>query len=132
MVYDPVRGGVVLFGGRDNNSSFGDTWEFDGRTWTKIDVPGPSPRNAHAMVYDPQIKAICLFGGRHGRENLNDFWKFDGAWAQINPEPGREPGAGQTCSVTLPTASVQLVRRSRSPGCSHNEPGLRRSLAPPS
>jgi hypothetical protein len=84
MAYDPARQVVVLFGGRDNNTSFGDTWQFNGRTWMKIDVPGPSPRNGHAMVYDPQTKALLLFGGRRGRESLNDLWKFDGAWSQID------------------------------------------------
>ena len=62
-------------------------WEFDGRTWTQIQVLGPSPRNAHAMVYNPATKAILLFGGRQGRETMNDFWTFNGAWTPITPPP---------------------------------------------
>src|SRR5262245_26789082 len=55
MVYDSVRGRVVLFGGiaRDNTSEYGDTWEWDGFRWERVATNGPAPRSKHAMAYDP-------------------------------------------------------------------------------
>ena len=34
MAYDAARGQVVLFGGQDAFSFFGDTWTWDGAAWT--------------------------------------------------------------------------------------------------
>lgn len=87
LVYDPGRQRVILFGGGTRSTTYDDTWEFDGRTWRRLDVPGPPPRAGHAMVYDPRAKAILLFGGRNESTYLNDFWTFDGSWHRI-PGPG--------------------------------------------
>src|SRR5450755_5021451 len=35
MAYDPVSKQVVLFGGWDGKSHLGETWTFDGSTWTQ-------------------------------------------------------------------------------------------------
>ncbi len=42
MAYDPVSKKVVLFGGYDATSYLGDTWSFDGTTWTR-EMPQVSP-----------------------------------------------------------------------------------------
>jgi len=40
MVYDRQRNAAVLYGGHDGDNVFGDTWEWDGTTWTmKASVP---------------------------------------------------------------------------------------------
>jgi N-acetylneuraminic acid mutarotase len=85
MTYDPARERVVLFGGRGSSGNLGDTWEYDGTTWTKLEVTGPSPRNGHAMVYDARSKVVMLFGGRDEPAYFNDLWVFDGAWRKIPP-----------------------------------------------
>ncbi|HUQ82632.1 MAG TPA: hypothetical protein VM076_15895 [Gemmatimonadaceae bacterium] len=36
MAYDEQRGRVVLFGGTDDTGTLGDTWEWDGKQWTRI------------------------------------------------------------------------------------------------
>jgi len=36
MAFDTVRNQVVLFGGKDNNKTLGDTWVWNGSTWTQI------------------------------------------------------------------------------------------------
>jgi len=37
MAYDSIRKRAVLFGGADATSQLGDTWEWDGGQWTRID-----------------------------------------------------------------------------------------------
>jgi hypothetical protein len=58
MVYDAARKKIVLYGGGDADPSgradyFGDTWEWDGKAWTRITDAGPGTRVHHAMAYDP-------------------------------------------------------------------------------
>src|SRR5215467_13066274 len=47
MAYDSDRGVTVFFGGEigktGSESYFNDTWEYDGHTWTKIDVGAVAP-----------------------------------------------------------------------------------------
>src|SRR5687767_12320479 len=67
MAYDIGRGRAVLFGGWDNATYFGDTWEWNGVAWTQIQsLVSPSPRWRHAMTYDPGRQRIVLFGGGQG------------------------------------------------------------------
>jgi hypothetical protein len=88
MAYDSARRRVVLFGGQDGTSSnvvpLGDTWEWDGTSWTRVGqgAPGPSARMGTAMAYDAARGRIVLFGGLDAaRNNLQDTWEWDGeAW----------------------------------------------------
>jgi hypothetical protein len=84
MAYDAARGATVLFGGGDSTST--ETWTYDGLTWQRHAVPGPSPRWSAAMAYDVARQRIVLFGGgRNGRPfgSLGDTWEWDGArWEQ--------------------------------------------------
>ncbi|MCA8970119.1 MAG: hypothetical protein KDC95_10060 [Planctomycetes bacterium] len=74
-----MRGKTVLFGGYDGTNPLGDTWEFDGTTWTQIQTTtSPSARSGHTMVFDPIRKLTYLFGGRDVSSNRNDTWSFDG------------------------------------------------------
>src|SRR5882672_3746761 len=44
MAYDLARRKIVLFGGNSlANGTVGDTWEWDGTTWTQISPPSPTP-----------------------------------------------------------------------------------------
>jgi hypothetical protein len=83
MVYDPVRGTFVLFGGRNRTSSLADTWEYDGKTWKEVAITGPSARNGHAMAYNPLTRQVMLFGGRREPEYLNDFWALGTSWTRV-------------------------------------------------
>jgi hypothetical protein len=84
MAYDSERGVTVLFGGYDVYSGpvFGDTWEWDGTTWTQQSNTGPSKRYDHAMAYDVARGVTVLFGGDSGH-SLGETWEWDGdrrAW----------------------------------------------------
>jgi len=98
MAFDEARGRVVLFGGATLTSGkpepLGDTWEWDGRDWRRIDVTGPAARDHVAMAYSPVQRGIVLHGGGTPLEGmLGDTWLYDGrAWTRMldaGPARGR-------------------------------------------
>jgi hypothetical protein len=93
MVFDSVRGVTVLFGGEVlNGPIMGDTWEWNGTTWTnRAPNPAPPARYSHAMAYDPVRGRTILFGGTGSAGLLGDTWEWDGTtWARAFP-PGSPP-----------------------------------------
>lgn len=93
MSYDSRRSVVVLFGGKHyfpdgSVEYYGDTWEWDGVSWSERLVPGPPPQ-AHAhMAYDPILGASVFLGNNSRTET----WEWDGVdWirrAIAGPRPG--------------------------------------------
>jgi len=53
----------VLFGGADGLNYFGDTWQFNGSSWTQLQVAGPSGRYLGPMVFDSARGVAVLYGG---------------------------------------------------------------------
>lgn len=87
MVYDSVRNVVVMFGGFGAGPTFaslGDTWEFDGQSWTqRTGSPSPSARFGHAMGFD-KVRGVTLLHGGFGTQRLGDTWTFNGtAWQSV-------------------------------------------------
>jgi hypothetical protein len=83
--YDSGRGKTVIFGGRDNyDTSFNDTWEWNGSVWTKTSADGPEKRREHPLAYDVVRGRTVLFGGwGDSTPLLNDTWEWDGSdWVQ--------------------------------------------------
>lgn len=78
MVYDENRQRVVLFGGSFEGAALGDTWEWDGASWTFMAMHGPSPRYWHAMAYDAGRQVVVLFGGQLGSSQSRETWEWDG------------------------------------------------------
>jgi N-acetylneuraminic acid mutarotase len=79
----PLNGALVLFGGETNGLT-GDTWSFDGKDWTNLQIAGPSPRFSAAMA--PIGGKLVLFGGfdQLAPKNLGETWIFDGAtWQEL-------------------------------------------------
>jgi hypothetical protein len=72
-------GEVVLFGGEGNASRYGDTWHWDGSSWSVVPTTSSPPATAfHGMVFDEGRQRIVLFGGFDNTET----WEFDGIeWA---------------------------------------------------
>jgi hypothetical protein len=109
IAYDDARKKVVLFGGNrvlfgktpDENRFLGDTWEWDGETWTQIMVAGPAPRAEAAMAFDSRRRRMMLFGGhnRAGSEGgrFGDTWEWDGKrWVEMKTSgPSPRNGAAQ-------------------------------------
>lgn len=89
---------LIVFGGRDGaNQDLGDTWTFDGSTWTPHTSPvAPSPRRWASMQFDPRGGYALLFGGYENAmgQFRNDTWSWDGAtWRQLSPALAPSPRA---------------------------------------
>jgi hypothetical protein len=83
MVYDSVRGKVVMFGGyywSNGHVFYDETWEYDGVNWTQVaTVSNPDGRNGHKMAYDSVRGKVVMFGGFDSSYSyLNDTWEYDG------------------------------------------------------
>lgn len=65
----------VLFGGAAGEVWPADTWTWDGATWTKLDVVGPSARDNAMMA--ALNDNVVLFGGSDAGV-LGDTWTWDG------------------------------------------------------
>lgn len=96
---DSARHKVVLFGGHTYPTplAYGDTWEFDGTTWTERTPragPSPSARSQTAMAYDVARGRTVLFGGFDSAVPgyVADTWTWDGStWTSRTP--GHHPPA---------------------------------------
>src|SRR5262245_3689164 len=83
MVYDAARKKIVLYGGGDADPSgrsvyFSDTWEWDGKAWTRVAEAGPGPRVHHAMGYDPVRRRTVLVGGYGPGGADGRTWEWNG------------------------------------------------------
>ena len=104
MVYDPATKEVVLFGGATSSNgmiaTLGDTWEWNGQTWTKMNpANSPSPRAGSAISYDESTRTVLLFGGIEIQDGtlhtLNDTWEWNGSnWNQQYPTKSPVSRAG--------------------------------------
>ena len=91
---------VLLFGGSGtSNNLFGDTWTFNGTTWTQPTLTGgvsPSFRTNACMTYDATNAVFVLFGGENDSAYVNDTWTFNpgtNTWAQVTVANGAGPAA---------------------------------------
>ena len=108
MVWDPVIGQLVLFGGRNVTSYFNDTWLFNGTAWSPlVTSAAPRPRAQFELAYDPVDAVVLLHGGDWRNLSsffsswnyLSDVWSFqNGTWTNLTaiytPTPGVR-GLGQ-------------------------------------
>jgi hypothetical protein len=80
MAYDRATGTVVLFGGADHfHRALGDTWTWDGSTWTKQHpATSPDPRDGASMAYHAATGTVVLFGGVYsdGTGVYDDTWTW--------------------------------------------------------
>lgn len=92
LSYDSRRQRTVLFGGQffdapaNGYRLLGDTWEYDGVTWTPRQVAvRPSARACrNGLVYHQALGESILVGSDHG--SMSDMWRFDGAtWSLMRP-----------------------------------------------
>jgi hypothetical protein len=97
MAWDGMR--AIAFGGEEIPTvaptapqavTAGDTWGWDGTTWTEGTAGEPRARDAYAMAYDATHQQAVLFGGQN--QTLNaifcDTWTWDGTnWTLRQPVP---------------------------------------------
>lgn len=94
LVYDAARQETVLFGGRTASNVLGDTWAWNGSSWTQRASSGPAARRWFGMAYDSGRQRVVLFGGSSvvspqasvPTQLLNDTWEWDGSsWTRRTP-----------------------------------------------
>jgi hypothetical protein len=81
---------VVLFGGADADGPVGDTWQWDGSTWTqRFPASNPTARGGHRLAYDAARAVTVLFGGYDDlRGYLGDTWELENDLPEILQPPG--------------------------------------------
>jgi hypothetical protein len=91
LAYDPCHQELVLFGGDNGSTVYGDTWIYRGGAWTEEHpATSPAPRTGAALVYDAATGQLLLFGGssKIGTAGgfFGDTWIWTGTtWRQLHP-----------------------------------------------
>ena len=104
-IYDVLQNQMVVFGGTNDSTLFGDTWtlSLSGECKWSESVSGifPDPRRAHVAVYDSTNHQMVIFGGFDGAYR-SDSWIFpldgSGVWRKVAisgdiPFPREAPAA---------------------------------------
>lgn len=109
VAWDPDRKVAVLFGGRDG-APLGDTWEYDGSTWTQVSASGPAARFDAAMAYDDARQEVVLFGGTDGANRLGDTWVWkNGSWFLRSVSGGPSARSGAMMAFDFGGMAITLV-----------------------
>ena len=99
MAYDPLLGGLVLFGGCASVTcaqTRNDTWEFHGGSWSPLtETLSPASRSAPAMGWDGTSSQLILYGGESSSGHpLNDTWTLGtGTWTNLTSGLALSPPA---------------------------------------
>jgi hypothetical protein len=116
MVFDMLRGCVLLFGGLANSNPtyLDDTWEWDGGAWRQRSTSArPTARAGFAMGYDPLRGTTVLFGGVDasslaGASPLGDTWEWNGlTWAQKSTPTA--PPARYACAMAFDFVNLRML-----------------------
>ena len=126
MAYDAARGVTVLFGGIGcsvycGDSTFSDTWTWDGSQWSQRQVSGPPARFGDSMAYDAARGVTVLFGGSGCGEfsACGDTWTWDGRqWSQ---QQVSGPPARKFASMAYDAARGGTVLFGGSGGCGFDD-----------
>lgn len=111
--YDEAKHQVVLFGGTAANGTdvLGDTWTWDGSSWTQQHPSVSPPARAYAaMTYDPKAHDVLLVGGREAQKAVpgacgsgSSSSSGSGATAPSPPTVGGPNGASMApCMAPVP------------------------------
>ncbi len=96
LFYDPNRNNVLLYGGFNSTTTYGDLWEWNGGVWSQIVVDySPPVRDTFGLAYDKGRNQHVLFGGYGELELLDDTWTWDGeSWNFRFPTNRPSPRSG--------------------------------------
>jgi len=91
VAYDYASGSIIMFGGVaaattlpggivTSTQLMGDTWSWDGSTWTQLSPSAsPSARMDATIAPDQLQKQLVLFGGDTSNGAVADTWSWDGS-----------------------------------------------------
>jgi hypothetical protein len=111
MAFDLQRGRCVLFGGLNpGNWRLGETWEYDGTTWTLGTTSMAAARSRHSLVYDIRRARTVMHGGNVGGVPATDTWEYDGAsWTQVITATTPPTRTGQTMAYDAARARTVMM-----------------------
>jgi predicted Ser/Thr protein kinase len=107
--HDPVGRRTLVFGGGDQERTFGDLWSWDGASWTSLDRPGtpPAPRRLPSLAWDARNQALLLYEVSTEGDEVWTWTATDG-WRRV--EPARlEPGPGLRLEPRLVTTPAGVI-----------------------
>ena len=155
LVYDPVDGYILLFGGLQLNQAapnqyLNDTWSYSNLTWSLIsNASGPGPRQHTQMTYDAADGFVLMFGGfgltpavtTNGTVtaqdlNLADSWSYSGGiWSPQAPvvlsaRPQVDTGTELQLEVTATPwmGTPRFTYTALPPGCESQDSATLRCL----
>ncbi|MCI4372942.1 MAG: hypothetical protein L3K02_04800 [Thermoplasmata archaeon] len=96
MVFDPLDGYVLLFGGADASGSLSDTWSFAHGQWTELNPSiSPGGRYLAGIAWDVADGYAVMFGGYSLPSAVvnNETWTYiHGAWTNLTGSTNQTPG----------------------------------------
>jgi len=113
--FDPLAGGVVIFGGGTASGYVNSTWLFSNQTWARMDTGiAPAARWFGEMASDAGDNESLLFGGEGGSGGAQvyfDTWAYkSGNWTEVNTSGSPAPaGAVQASIASLPSPGGVLL-----------------------
>jgi hypothetical protein len=113
LAYEPCKHEVVLFGGDNGSTVYGDTWIYRDGAWTQEHpAVSPAPRTGAALVYDAATRQLLLFGGssKIGTAGgfFGDTWIWTGTtWRQLHP--ATSPPARHNADMIYDAADRDVV-----------------------
>ena len=64
MAFDAATGTILMFGGSGADGVLGDTWSWDGSSWSRLHpATSPPARQGSLMAYDAAAHSVVLYGG---------------------------------------------------------------------
>lgn len=130
MTYDALRGRIVLFGGGvARPGEPGETWEWDGSTWTLVlsaALQGTAPPNdtaGIALAFDASRGRTVMFRG-DSRTGTREVWEYDGVqWANVSPPPGTvmQPSIRTEAGMVYDPTRQRVLLFGGQPGTSSSE-----------
>lgn len=114
LAYDEGNARTVLFGGFGAGGVyFGDTWLWDGSTWTNAaPATAPAARLGHGLVYDRARGRVVLFGGGVGGGSgvdVDETWEWDGVVWTLRQPLVRPPARRGVTMGYDPTRAVTVL-----------------------
>lgn len=113
MVFDPVRGQVVLYGGFAlGTGSSADMMAWDGSTWTALNpAHSPGPLSAPCMATDPLRRRVVLLENYRTPPTPRGTWEWDGMDWTARPT-AHAPGNQEAGPMVYDSARHRLMLRS--------------------
>ena len=120
MVAEPTAGDGILFGGMGNTPAgswirgdLGDTWSFDGSSWTNLQMPGPSARFGSFLTYDVADGYVLLVDGGSCKANCTIYSTQHDAWTfslgRLAPQVSVRVSPENLCIVNEASCPVNAI-----------------------